>query len=185
MTKRPRAITVLGHDGGDGTILMHCPFCGSGALVARSDGTTECQSCMTMFTVQVQPQYPMSPQTMQGAPVTPPGMPGNLNDQQEKMGDMEQAQEGGMDDGQEMPFGDDAEEEGGDPEEQGGFDEDEEEAPEDSAAEGDADESFPPKKSYLTQQGKFLDENQYIRHLAIRYSPNLSKTLEMIRREHE
>lgn len=175
----------IAHDGGDGTILMHCPFCGSGALVARSDGTTECQSCMTMFTVQVQPQYPMSPQTMGGSPVTPPGMPGNLNDQQEQMGDMEQDSMG--DEG--MPFGEEpmpGEEEG---EDTGGmpFDEDDEgqEAPEeDSAAEGDKDESpFPPKKSFRTHKGAALNEDQYVRHLAIKLSPNVSETLDRIRRE--
>lgn len=172
MTQRPMA--KIAHDGGDGTILMHCPFCGSGALVARSDGTTECQSCMTMFTVQVQPQYPMSPQSMGGGPVTPPGMPGNLNDQQQQMGDMEQGAEGG----EEMPFGDEMP-----PEEDGsqGFGE-EEEPPEDSAAEGDSDESpFPPKKSYRTAKGAALTEAQYIKHLAIKHSPDVSGTLSRLR----
>ena len=172
----------VAHDGGDGTILMHCPFCGSGALVARSDGTTECQSCMTMFTVQVQPQYPMSPQTMNGMPQTPPGMPGNLNDQQQQMGDMEQ--DAGGEEG--MPFGEDPM--GGDEEEDSGppFDEDDpdQEAPEeDSAAEGDKDNSFPPKQSYRTHKGASLDEEKYMRHLAIKHSPSPAETLYWIRRE--
>lgn len=176
MTQRPMA--KIAHDGGDGTVLMHCPFCGSGALVGRSDGTTECQSCLTMFTVQVQPQYPMSPQTMMGGPVTPPGMPGNLNDQQEQMGDMEQAPEGGEDpfgDGEEMPPDDGS---------GGGFDENGEEPPEDTAAEGDADESpFPPKKSYRTAKGAALTEAQYIKHLAIKHSPDVIRTLGKLRGE--
>lgn len=136
-----------------------------------------------MFTVQVQPQYPMSPQTMQGGPVTPPGMPGNLNDQQEKMGDMEQADEGG--DGLPFDDGDVSVEE--DPDENGGFDDDEEEeAPDDVAAEGDKDDSpFPPKQSFLTQTGAALTEDQYIRHLAIKFSPNRIRTLARIREEME
>lgn len=176
-------ISKIAHDGGDGTILYHCPFCGSGAIVARSDGTTECQSCMTMFTVQVQPQYPMSPQTMQGGDVTPPGMPGNLNDQQEQMGDMQQADEGGMGGDEEMPPGED-----GDPEAdgQGGFDEDEEEPPEDSAAEGDPDENgspFPPKKSFITAKGAELTEAQYIKHLAIKIASDKMKILAHFREQ--
>lgn len=171
-------LIITAHDGGDGIQLMHCPFCGSGALVARSDNSTECDSCMTCFTVQVQPQYPFSPQTMQGQDVVPPGMPGNPNDQQEQMGDFNEVGDEGED-----PFGEDAE--GDEDSGSGGMPGDEEEEPqEDVAAEGDKDESpFPPKQSYLTSNGKQLTEAQYIRYLAIRNSPDKITTLSQLRRE--
>lgn len=66
----------LAHDSGDGESLFHCPFCGAGQLVGRSDGTTECDFCGTAFTVQVQPSLSAQPQTIDGEPVTMPDMPG-------------------------------------------------------------------------------------------------------------
>lgn len=63
------------HDSGDGVTIFHCPFCGSGQVIGRSDGTTECQYCGTAFVVKVQPVYPSFPQTIDGQPVQVPGMP--------------------------------------------------------------------------------------------------------------
>ena len=67
------------HDSGDGQTLAHCPFCGAGGLVARSDGTTECGFCQNCFTVQVQPTHAAQPQTdpATGQPIPMPGMPGD------------------------------------------------------------------------------------------------------------
>jgi hypothetical protein len=67
---------VLGHDSGDSATIHHCPFCGSGAVIGSPDGTATCDFCHTPFTVQVQPSHPFMPQTIDGEPVTPPGMPG-------------------------------------------------------------------------------------------------------------
>jgi hypothetical protein len=71
----------LGHDSGDSETLYHCPFCGAGQLVARSDHTTECQYCGTVFTVQVQPKQQGMPQTINGQPMDMPGMPGDPMEQ--------------------------------------------------------------------------------------------------------
>jgi hypothetical protein len=68
----------IAHDSGDGETIYHCPFCGSGQVIARSDGTVECEFCHTAFTVQVQPEMPAFPQTINGMPVDVPGMPGAL-----------------------------------------------------------------------------------------------------------
>lgn len=65
----------LGHNSGDGVTIMHCPFCGSGQVIASSDGTTECEYCGTCFNVTVQPMFPAYPQTIDGMPVQVPGMP--------------------------------------------------------------------------------------------------------------
>ena len=63
------------HDSGDSALLHHCPFCGSGAVTGGSDGSVECDYCHTVFTVQVQPAHPNMPQTIDGQPMPPPGMP--------------------------------------------------------------------------------------------------------------
>lgn len=67
--------TKVAHDSGDMALLNHCPFCGSGSITGRSDGSVECDFCNSVFTVQVQPAHPNMPQTVDGQPVTPPGMP--------------------------------------------------------------------------------------------------------------
>jgi hypothetical protein len=63
------------HDSGDGETIYHCPFCGSGQVLGRSDGTATCDFCDTAFTVQVQPDRSSQPQTIDGQPVDMPGMP--------------------------------------------------------------------------------------------------------------
>ena len=65
----------VAHDSGDAVTIMHCPFCGSGQVIARSDGTTECQHCGTCFNVTVQPMFSAYPQSIDGQPVQVPGMP--------------------------------------------------------------------------------------------------------------
>lgn len=71
----PVGLTVVAHVSGNSIDVLHCPFCGSGTVIARSDGTIECGYCMTVFTVQVQPAYPGFPQSVDGQPYTWPGMP--------------------------------------------------------------------------------------------------------------
>lgn len=84
MAKHTSLMTVeaffrkVAHDSGDGETIYHCPFCGSGQVIARSDRTIECQFCHTCFTVQVQPEFPAFPQTIDGVPVQVPGMPGQV-----------------------------------------------------------------------------------------------------------
>lgn len=70
-------LTVLAHDSGDNAIINHCPFCGSGAVVGKGAGTVGCDFCHTNFTVQVQPAHPFMPQTVDGQPVPPAGLPGD------------------------------------------------------------------------------------------------------------
>lgn len=66
---------VFGHVSGNQVDILHCPFCGSGAVIGRSDGTVECGFCSSVFTVQVQPQYNGMPQSVDGQPYEWPGMP--------------------------------------------------------------------------------------------------------------
>lgn len=41
--------------------IAHCPFCGSGAVVARSDESVECSICQRAFVVMEQPLYSAMP----------------------------------------------------------------------------------------------------------------------------
>ncbi|MFD7835629.1 hypothetical protein [Streptomyces sp. NPDC059761] len=71
MTLRP----VQAHQSGDGVTISHCPFCGSGQVIGRSDGNAECSFCNQAFLVRVQPMYSAFPQSVGGMPVEIPGMP--------------------------------------------------------------------------------------------------------------
>lgn len=162
--KEPRvANQKIAHDSGDGATIFHCPFCGSGQVIARSDRTTECEYCHTCFTVQVQPQFPAFPQTIDGMPMQVPGMPGQIGGPpgvppDPMAGGMPgEDPMGGMDDGQDdgNPFGDD--EEGGAPE-----GEDDEE--------GDSPPPFAKGSMLRTASGTPLNWDNYLRHLAIRHA---------------
>jgi endogenous inhibitor of DNA gyrase (YacG/DUF329 family) len=60
----------------DGLILTkNCPLCGSGQVV-NSGQSISCGFCHTNFSVLVQPQFPMMPQTVDGQPYAP-GQPPN------------------------------------------------------------------------------------------------------------
>lgn len=67
--------SVEAHQSGDGITIAHCPFCGSGQVIGRSDGNTECSFCNQSFLVRVQPMYSAFPQSIGGMPVDIPGMP--------------------------------------------------------------------------------------------------------------
>lgn len=75
MDDMPKGMQVVAHVSGNQIDVLHCPFCGSGAVIARSDGTIECGYCTSIFTVQVQPAYAGFPQSVDGQPYQWPGMP--------------------------------------------------------------------------------------------------------------
>lgn len=136
----------------------NCCFCGSGQVIARSDGTVECEFCHSTFTVQVQPQFPAFPQTIDGVPVDVPGMPSNNapmpGEAPPPGGAVPPGAEGEMDD----PSGEDE-----DPEE------------------GDDDKPAFLKGGLKTAAGAPLDVDDYLRHLAIECSPNRARTLQRVR----
>lgn len=71
---QPAGIGIrLAHDPGDPLITSHCPFCGSGQVIGRSDGTIECDFCGQNYIVRVQPAFPGSPQAPAG-----PGAPSDI-----------------------------------------------------------------------------------------------------------
>ena len=43
----------VAHDPGDPMVATHCPFCGSGQVIGRSDGNIECDFCGQVYLVRV------------------------------------------------------------------------------------------------------------------------------------
>lgn len=172
------AIQTVAHDSGDGATIYHCPFCGSGQVIARSDRSTECEYCHQCFTVQVQPQFPAFPQTINGMPMQVPGLPGapgGLPAQPDPMGDpMAGAMppDGDPNDPNAMQEGP-----GGDP---GAGPEQDEEAPED-----DGDDAPPWAKgsSLRTTAGVELGWDNYVRHLAIKHADDKDAVISSVRAE--
>lgn len=167
----------VAHDSGDGETIYHCPFCGSGQVLARSDRTIECQFCHICFTVQVQPQYSAFPQTVNGVPVDVPGMPGQIGEDPTGAGDM-------------PPGADPTAPPGADPTAPPGADQG---APPDPDADGDDDSSddgdsdddkgnpFAKGSSLRTASGSPVSFEDYMAHLAIKHSENRDETLAQVR----
>lgn len=194
---RPLAVPMpflkSAHVSGNQIDIFHCPFCGSGDIVSRSDASIECGFCNSAFTVTVSPVYPAFPMSVNGQPYPWPGRP----EDQMMMGDPNAADDGSGFGGQLIPgeaggAGDEGDVGDGDgdgpPWAEGGSD--------DAAAEGDDSGSgddddkeaevggkkkppFGKKKSVLVSGGVFgrygyrtatghtLPEDVFIQHLAI------------------
>lgn len=161
MTLRP----VQAHQSGDGVQVSHCPFCGSGQVIGRSDGNIECSFCNQAFLVRVQPMYSAFPQSVGGMPIDIPGMPPAAG-----MPGMDPAAGGGM-----PPGADGASQDGADGADGGGappFGQDDDDS--DGADGGDAKDDTdsgggkPPfgKNSYRTASGQRLARPAYVTYLA-------------------
>lgn len=132
------------------TQVMHCIFCGSGQVFARSDQTVECGICHRTFVAMEQPLYTAipSPQYMDqqigGAPPAPPAAPSFTPPPDAVALDPTQPAPGAP------PAA--AEEEGAPP------------------SEDDGEDPFPPKTSGLrTETGAVLDLHHFALHLAAKY----------------
>jgi hypothetical protein len=178
----PMAIRTLAHDSGDGATIYHCPFCGSGQVIARSDRSVECEYCHTCFTVQVQPQFPAFPQTINGMPMQVPGMPGmpgGLPAQPPAVGEDPMSQGdpmGGDPMDPNAPPMEDAEGPGGDPGAPG-----EDEEPDDD--QGDDAPPWAKKSTLRTTAGAELSWENYLRHLALAHADDRDAVLDRVRAE--
>lgn len=156
----------------DGLInTQNCPFCGSGQVVGRSDGTVECNFCKTCFTVQVQPEQMGMPQTVNGQPYQMPGMPYG-QDPNEAAGlvapaDPNMPPDGPpQDPGEQDPDGSDL----GSPQ-----DEEDQDSSKDSAP------WMRESKKYYLVDGGVLNTDDYARHLAIKYAEDPAEMIRQIR----
>lgn len=164
----------IAHDPGDPLITSHCPFCGSGQVAGRSDGTISCDFCGQVYIVRVQPAFPGMPQMPGegGAPsdIGPDGgvlPPDAIGPDGLPMGG-EDPMAMGEEDAEGFPGDEADEEEGEDPE---GFS-----GPPEGEDDGDEGPPPPPKKdkskskkgvrTYRGLGGEVLTEDQYVRHLA-------------------
>ena len=158
----------VAHDSGDPQVIYHCPSCGSGQVIARSDGTVECGFCKMCFTVQVQPRYPAFPQTINGQPIQVPGMgpqwPGQDDDQIMQAQDAAEGIDADPEDADsDNPFADD------------------QEAPEDDE-DGEENGGNPfAKKSYRTASGVLVEHDAFLRHVALESARDRDKVLKVIR----
>lgn len=164
------SIVKVAHDSGDGETIFHCPMCGSGQVLARSDGSVLCEFCNTAFTVQIQPQYPAFPQTSQGMPVQVPGMPYG--------GESAEVPANNPMTGETDPMAEEDPNAAPDAAEEG----------QGEAAEGQepAENENPfAKNSFKTASGAILDEDHYLQHLALMHLPDRKSVLAKIRRENK
>lgn len=157
---------VLAHQSGDGITIAHCPFCGSGQVLGRSDGNTECSFCNQSFMVRVQPMFSAFPQTIDGMPVDIPGMPPVAPPGMPPGGDPMAAGgppgADGEDGGGAPPFGQDS-----DPSDSGSDD-----GPPDSGGSDDDSGGGPPfgkkESAFRTTAGRQLARPAYVDYLADR-----------------
>lgn len=156
-------IHKMAHDSGDGETIYHCPFCGAGGVMGRSDGTAECQFCGTSFTVQVQPKTPSMPQTVDGTPYHNPEMPGEETPPGEAVPGQENE---GLP--QETPIAG-------------------EDVPNPNPFTDGAPKAKPNpfaailRPQFITRQGNKLSEEDYIKHLALAYADDREAVLEALR----
>lgn len=180
---RPGVGTRTAHDPGDPLVTSHCPFCGSGQVVGRSDGTIGCDFCGQNYIVRVQPAFPGMPQMPGG-----PGAPSDVGP------------DGGMvDPGMIGPDGMPADGDGPPPGDPGdepfdGPPDGEEDVPPPSGGDSDDDDSEdgppPPSKSKKTSSrlyrgisGQPLSEDQLLRHVALQVTGSHPSVLARMRAE--
>lgn len=181
--RRPRGVgRRLAHDPGDPLVTSHCPFCGSGQVVGRSDGTIGCDFCGQNYIVRVQPAFPGMPQMPMG-----PGAPsdvgpdGGLVDPAMIGPDGMPADEGGPLPGEDAESGDGPQDDAAD----GGSEDDD-------TGSGPPEKDDSPKKGkskkesarrYRGLEGQRLTEEQLLRHVAVRVSGADPRVLAVLRAE--
>jgi hypothetical protein len=157
---------VVAHQSGDGITIAHCPFCGSGQVIGRSDGNTECSFCNQSFLVRVQPMYSAFPQSIDGMPVQIPGMPPPTDPMMPPGADPNDPN--AMPPGAEGPPGADAG--GGAPPFGGGSDSSdsgsEDGPPDDSGGDSGGGPPFGKKESLYQAPGGRLARTAYVNYLA-------------------
>lgn len=174
----------------DNILTGNCPQCGSGQVIARSDGTIMCEFCNLCFTVMLAPEFSAFPQTIDGQPVDIPGMGAGLAQnpalQQGAPGDE------GADEGPPANFGSEQGPEEGDPEE---TDEPQDEKGNPIFNKSSGKMSSPGAKNDMTPRmhlprafrtatGAALDDQSYVQYLALensRHTPLHKRVLAKVR----
>jgi hypothetical protein len=173
----------IAHDPGDPLVTSHCPFCGSGQVVGRSDGTIGCDFCGQNYIVRVQPAFPGMPQmpTGPGAP-SDAGPDGGLVDPG-MVGPDGMPVDPAAGDGPPPGDADPGDEPLEDPDGGGG--------PPAPGDDDDSDPTPPPKgkskkkssRLYRGVSGQPLNEDQFVRHIAVQASCGDPRVLATLRAE--
>lgn len=190
-TRRTGTVRKVAHDPGDPLVTSHCPFCGSGQVVGRSDGTISCDFCGQAYIVRVQPSFPGMPQMPMG-----PGAPSDVGPDGGLVDPGMIGPDGAPMDGGGPPPGEDAEPGDGPQDDAAGGGGDF--PPPEDGSDDDATGSAPPKKGdspkkgkpkkesarrYLGLEGQVLREDQFVRHLAVRASGADPRVMAALRAE--
>lgn len=202
----PGTLRYVAHVSGNQVDLAHCPFCGSGSIIARSDGTVECSYCTAVFTVQVQPQFAAFPQSVDGQPYPWPGQPDPSGmvtptppaDVADQVGDDDSDDDSDDDE----PMAELADSKKSDPAKKGkdganpfakgkgkskdsdsdkDDDSDDDDKPKGKKKDKKSGNPFAKKKSYLTAAGAELDEDAFVAHLAILHANDPEKVVEAVK----
>lgn len=200
MDDAPKGLSVVAHVSGNNIDVLHCPFCGSGAVLARSDGTIECGYCTSVFTVQTQPQFNGFPQSVDGqqyqwpgmpdpnavmAPDTPPGTNVNPMAQGDPLGGGGMMGVGDSSDPADAEGDEDGDDDSGNPFAKGGDDDKKSDKKDDKSDSKDKKKGgnpFGKKSSSLrTAQGAQLPSDEFEAHLAIKYARNPLEVAQRVR----
>jgi len=168
---RSTGLKKTAHGGGDDPTVRHCPFCGSGQVVARSDGSVGCQFCNNFFEVSMQPQFSNMPQT---DPATGLPLPGAEEEMGDVPGDVPPGADPGVStdaDGVFVPPGTDGGEAGGT---DGVF------VPPDNAPVTASNSAY-VARLLRTAKGATLSEDWFVAHLAISFADNRDRVLETVK----
>ena len=147
--------------------LHHCPYCGSGNVTGRSDGTVECGFCQSIFKVFAQPSHPFMPQTVNGAPFEVPGSPRRTDDPVPTAGGPVPTPGAGP-----LP---DA------PGAGGGLERFRVDAPPAGGAPTAGLEQFRAGRRFITAKGVALPTESYLAHLAIEHADDRAAVIEQVR----
>lgn len=175
MTRRTGTVRKVAHDPGDPLVTSHCPFCGSGQVVGRSDGTIGCDFCGQNYIVRVQPAFPGMPQMPMG-----PGAPSDVGPDGGLVDPGMVGPDGMPMDGEEPPPGEDGDPEGPP------MDDGDEPPPDDGGDDAPPSKGKSKKKSslrYRGLEGQPLTEEQFLRHVAVRVSGASPKVMAALRAE--
>jgi len=159
---------VVAHQSGDGVTIAHCPFCGSGQVIGRSDGNTECSFCNQAFLVRVQPMFSAFPQSIDGMPVQIPGMPPPAMPGMPPGADpnaMPPGAEGEEDGGDAPPFGQDSDSSDSSDSSPDNGPPGSEESGDDKSGSG-GPPPFGKNSAYRAQGGRTMERTAYVAYLA-------------------
>jgi hypothetical protein len=144
-------------------VCRHCFACGSGDVIGRSDGSISCEFCGKIFTIQVQPEFSEMPQNVGGQQMGIDGSP----DDDGGASSIPESGPGMQDPGASGGFPDGIGPEAG--------------SPQDEETNTNGSSFQASRNFYVTASEDILDEDAYIRHIAIKTARDKNLVLRRIR----